>query len=110
MTEPPEQAQASFVEDIAPELKRKAELSLWKQRPGALEFAAIAGPSAGIGRRGRLEPHPVRLGPRIHVTFEPYPLGTRVTIRGRCEREFCDALALLGHPGRWPDTKNDPHG
>ena len=112
MAESPEQAQASFMRDIAPELRRKADLSLWKQRPGALEFAAVAEPPVRIGRgwqvehqllrRARHEPRLLRFGPRIHVVFETDAIGTRVTITGRCEREFCDALELLGAPGRWP--------
>ena len=107
-----------FVSDVAPELLRKAELSLWKQRPGALEFAAVAQRSAQIGRgwqvehqllrRARQEPRMLRFGPRINVAFENDPRGTRVTIKGRCEREFCDALEMLGQPGRWPATSVGP--
>ena len=120
MAGPPEQAQAAFVRDLVPELQRKADLSLWKQRPGALEFAAVAEPSARMGRgwqvesqilrRARHEPRLLRFGPRIHVTFEQDDLGTRVTIKGRCEREFCDALELLGAPGRWPTAESRRDG
>jgi hypothetical protein len=34
----PEQAQAMFVRDIAPDLAKDAELALFKERPGSLEF------------------------------------------------------------------------
>ena len=63
-----------------------------------------------ILRRARHEPRLLRFGPRIHVTFEQDDLGTRVTIKGRCEREFCDALELLGAPGHWPTAESRRDG
>jgi hypothetical protein len=42
MSVAPEQAQAMFVRDIAPDLHKDAELTLLEERPGALEFEPVS--------------------------------------------------------------------
>jgi len=101
----PERAQDMFCQDVAAEVHRNAEIPLVRQEPGRLTFAVLG---TGEGITGGIPK--IRLGrPHFDVTFEPDTLGTTVLIRGRCERELCDALERLGTPGHWPETAGRPH-
>jgi hypothetical protein len=103
----PEQAQARFVTDIAPELHRKGEMSLYKQEPGHFAFSdGIVDPMALPAGHDAVDYSLLRRATsrRIRVDFDAELIGTKVTIRGRVEREIRGALDLLGEPGHWPDT------
>ena len=106
MGETPQEAQALFIREIATELHRKTELCLYRDRPGALDFGYVVEPSGDIFTRRLSGARPRRLkGYRIRVAFERDSDGTRVRIRGRCERYICEALELLGRPGHWPQAR-----
>jgi hypothetical protein len=105
MQVPPERAQEQFLTDIAPEVHRSTQIPLLKQEPGRLLFATLGtgGGFSGVIPRRRL------WGPHVEVMFEADVLGTKVTIRGSCERSVCDALQQLGSPGHWLETADQPH-
>jgi hypothetical protein len=105
----PERAQRRFVEDIAPELHRKAELALHKEAVGLLAFSdGIVDPTTP--RRDGLAYALLRRGSanRVKVVFECEGNGARVTITGRAARGIRDALDRLGQPGQWPDAGRHP--
>jgi hypothetical protein len=127
MQQPPEQAQSMFVDEIAPELHRKAELAMCKDEPGHVLFNdGIVDPDdlvRGVnldelapGEAGRLlrrsASNDVELfsalreatGHHLHVDFEPEGSGTKVRIHGHVERDVRDGIDLFGQPGRWPET------
>jgi hypothetical protein len=109
MQDTPERAQRRFVEDIAPELHRKADLALYKEEPGLLAFSdGIVDPMAP--RRDGLAYALLRRGSanRVKIVFESEGSGARVTITGRAAREIRDALDRLGQPGQWPDAGRHP--
>jgi hypothetical protein len=107
----PEQAQALFASDIAPELHRAGGFVRYKEEPGYLAFSdGIVDPMAFAGRDGfdysmlrRLLAH------RIKVDFVQEVAGTRVTVRGSAALEIRDAINRLGQAGHWPSNRDDPH-
>jgi hypothetical protein len=103
----PEQTQARFLADIAPELHRKAELLLYEEEPGHLSFSdGIVDSMALAANRDAADCSLLRrvTGSRIRVDLDAELTGTKVTIRGRVERQMRGALELLGEPGHWPDA------
>jgi hypothetical protein len=107
----PEQAQAMFVRDIAPELHKLRGFSLYKNKPGRLAFGD--GRDLSVHEPGVDGEEPARWmrrlsERRISVSFTAEPPGTRVTIKGGAERDARDALAKLGEPARWPETAAPP--
>ncbi len=103
MGESPADAEARFLEEIAPELDRNAELRLCKRRPGLLEFAFLREHKTVLTRVTEAPPRRILGGPRVRVAFDSAVSGTRVEIRGRCARAVRDALLRLGEPGFWPE-------
>lgn len=99
----PGEAEARFLEEIAPELDRNAELRLCKRRPGLLEFALLREHRTVLTRVTSSPPRRILGGPRVRVAFDGAACGTRVEIRGRCARAVRDALSRLGQPGFWPE-------
>ncbi|MGO9763832.1 MAG: hypothetical protein ACLP1Q_21480 [Solirubrobacteraceae bacterium] len=110
MQQPPEQAQAMFVDEIAPELHKKADLAMYKDEPGHVLFNdGIVDPAelVGGGRSNDTELYSVLRevsGHHLHVDFEAEGSGTRVRIHGHVERKLRDGIDLFGEPGRWPET------
>ncbi len=123
MTQPPEQAQAMFVDEIAPELHKKAELALCKDEPGCVLFNdGVVDPDSLLGGvpLSAGSSQAVRVGPSndpalysglreisghlLHVDFVPEGSGTRVRIHGHVERDVRDGIDQFGQPGRWPET------
>jgi hypothetical protein len=104
----PEQAQTMFVDEIAPELHRKAELAMCKDEPGHVQFNdGIVDPDdlAG-GRRSDAQLYSALRevsGHHLYVDFEPEGSGTKVRVHGHVERKLRDALDLFGQHGRWPE-------
>jgi hypothetical protein len=109
MSQAPEQAQAMFVDEIAPELHRKAELGMCKDEPGHVLFNdGIVDPdNLPITRSNDAELYSALRevsGHHLHVDFEPEGSGTKVRVHGHVERKLREALDLFGQPGRWPET------
>lgn len=101
----PEQAQAQFVTDIAPELHRKAQLALYKDEPGHLGFSdGIVDPNAlNYGETGldyallrKVSSH------RLAVDFDAELTGTKVTISGRVDARSAEPWSCSGSPGTGP--------
>lgn len=99
----PPEAEARFLQEIAPELDRNAELRLCRRRPGLLEFAFLREHKTVLTRVTASPPRRILGGPRVRVAFDGSPSGTRVQISGRCARAVCEALSRLGQPGFWPE-------
>lgn len=132
---PPEQAQAMFVRDIAPELARDRDFGIVRERPGELIFSqraaadslqleedleepveehrdAIADAGAPGWRFNAFHGADDLAGalPRhIRVEFTGEGTGTRVHVHGHVERDVCHALEKLGTPQHWPETADLPH-
>ncbi len=113
MQVPPEQAQAMFVRDIAPELSRGRGFYLAREQPGKLDFRDQKSEPGEI-----VEGHAVRdEGPllkwlgarRIQFEFTSTLTGTLVTIQGGAERDVRDALDQLGTTAHWPEAADRPH-
>jgi hypothetical protein len=105
----PERAQSRFLEDIAPEVHRKAGLALYEDNPGLVKFSdGIVDPM--VDRRDGLMFSVLRRATAswISVDFEPGGDGTRVTISGCAARDLRDAVDRLGQPGHWPDAGRNP--
>jgi hypothetical protein len=105
MRESPERAQARFLEEIAPELHRKADFAVCAERPGRLGLSDGVIAPLRVANRGAGDYEGLRiiLARRIRVDFEGEGIGTRVTVRGHVQREVRRALEQLGQPGYWPD-------
>ncbi len=98
-----------FVDEIAPELHKKAELAMCKDEPGHVLFNdGIVDPiDLPIRRSDDTELYSALreiTGHHLHVDFEAEGSGTRVRIHGHVEREIRDGIDLFGQPGRWPET------
>jgi hypothetical protein len=108
----PEQAQAMFVRDIAPDLRRLGGFVLYKNEHGCLAFGDERDlPVAEMGLGAATEPSRWMrrlVERRIRVTFESEPPGTRVTLRGSSPRDVRAALRKLGAPDHWPSTAPRP--
>ncbi len=110
MQQAPERAQAMFVDEIAPELHRKAELAMCKDEPGHVLFndgivdiadVPVGGRSNDVALYSALREVS---GHHLHVDFEPEGSGTKVRIHGHVEREIRDGIDRFGLPGHWPET------
>ncbi|HEX4465701.1 MAG TPA: hypothetical protein VH025_00815 [Solirubrobacteraceae bacterium] len=108
MSEASELAQQHFFEDLAP-LLREGELSLWRERPGLLEFVLVDRPGMVVIPGSSLQAVKPAGGQRVLVEFEASTAGTTVKIAGRCEGHVRDVLAHLGTPGHWPVTDSGAH-
>ncbi len=115
MAETPEHAQQRFLDEVAPELRRKGGFRLCAQHPGHLAFsdnvkdaldvaadaaeggglAPLAGAISFIG--GRLSAQ------RLRADFQSNGVLTTVTIKGHVDAELRGALIRLGTPGHWPE-------
>lgn len=102
----PEQAQEQFVEDIAPELHRKAALALYKQEPGRLAFSDGIVDPVDLAGNGGLDYALLRRASAHHlqVDFDAEAMGTMVRIHGHAGRDVRDAIELLGQAGHWPEV------
>jgi hypothetical protein len=60
-------AESPFVEDIAPELHRKGELSLWKKLPGCLVFCLVEEAGMFVTRNTPLRPRRMLGCPLVRV-------------------------------------------
>jgi hypothetical protein len=111
MSVPPQEAKAQFQADIGPELRSNGSLRLAQDESRRLVY------SDGVVSR---EPAPLGesaydwntyaklrrlLARRIKVEFAPDGAGTRVSLRGKAERDICAALNLLGALGQWPENR-----
>jgi len=93
----PEQAQARFLRDVAPELRRIGDFGLDMEKPGRLLFSnRPEDPLAFVGGDGLDYSLLSCVFPqRIRVNFDLAETGTRIAIRGRAVRIVCDALESL---------------
>jgi hypothetical protein len=110
MSQPPEQAQRMFVDEIAPEFDRKAELAMCKDEPGHVLFndGIVNLDEVPVGSRAN-DPELYSAlreitGHHIHVDFQQEGSGTKVRVHGHVEREISHAIEEFGQPGRWPET------
>lgn len=101
----PEQTQAWFVRDVAPELHRIGGFGLDKEMRGCLFFsdrptepvAFAGGDGLDYGLLGSTFPH------RLRVTFSSNEDGTKVIVHGRAVREIRDQIHnLLRRDEYWP--------
>jgi hypothetical protein len=103
MQEAPEQAQARFLSDIAPDLQRLGGFALYKQQPGRLAFSDGRVDSTAIEEGTIHAPLRRVFAHRIRVDFQAAGAGSRVTLRGGTTRDIRRAIGRLGEPGRWPE-------
>jgi hypothetical protein len=102
------EAQARFVEDIAPALHRLGQFALYRQTPGYIAFSDGLVDPMTLSRDGGLYALGRRLfAHKIKVDFADEGAGTRVTVRGGAPRDIRDEIVLLGCPGHWPQTEPD---
>jgi hypothetical protein len=111
MPVPPPQAKEQFQIDIGPGLRHEGGFRLAQDESRRLLYSdgVVASEPAPLGespddwntyaRLRRL------LARRIKVEFAPEGAGTRVSLRGRAERDICAALCKLGSPGQWPENR-----
>jgi hypothetical protein len=93
----PDQAQARFLRDVAPELRRTGDFGLDMEKPGHLlfsnrpedPFAFAGGDGLDYSLLSCVFPQ------RIRVDFDLAETGTRIAIHGRAARIACKALESL---------------
>jgi hypothetical protein len=108
---PLQQAKEQFQMDIGPGLRREGSFRVAQDESRRLMYSDGVVP---------LEPAPLGRSPgdwntyarlrrllarRIEVEFAPEAAGTRVTLRGKAERDICAALGKLGGVGQWPENR-----
>jgi hypothetical protein len=108
---PPQEAKEQFQMDIGPGLRREGGFRvaqdesrrlLYSDGVVSLEPAPLGGSLDDWNSYARLRRLFAR---RIEVEFAPEGAGTRVSLRGKAERDICAALSKLGSPGQWPENR-----
>jgi hypothetical protein len=110
LSDAPEQAQAWFIREIAPELQRIGGFGLDKEKPGLLLFTdRPADPVAFSGGDGMDYSLLSSVFPRrIHVDFAQDVSGTRIAVRGTVGRDMRESVGnLLPRAKYWSEDEED---
>lgn len=108
MDEPPAEAQQRVERELARAVEQRG-FRLNTSAPGVVTFTphlvwwlAIAAFIPSLAWR-------IFTGQRfVSFEFEPQDTGSDVIVTGRVSAAFAGSLHVLGRPGRWPHTDDDP--